>query len=359
MISAEVPSTAVPRTISSDVDQQQQLHRVLGQRHQPGRHLRRDPLPGEVEAEGRGGADHQHHRAGVERGFLHHLRQVGDPQAPVGEHADQDRVEHRDRAGLGGREDAVADADDDEHRDRERPERVAERAAELGHAGELGAQRLVAAPPGDDPGDDHQRGGEQQAGHDAADEQAPDRDVGDVAVDDQADRGRDQRRDDRRARGDDGGEGRAVVRLHHLRAEDLREHRRVGRGRGGQAAEQGGEHGAHLRQRAGHVADQRVGQGQQPPGDAGLVHDRAGEHEERDRQQRIGVGGAHHLLHEDVERHLAVDQEERQRADGDRERDRRLEREQHQHQDAGDPVSPHWFPGRRRWPTAPRRSTCT
>ena len=222
-------------------------------------------------------------------------------------------------------------------------------AAELRQAGELGAQGLVAALLRDRPGHQHQRGGEHQAGDDAADEQPPDRDVGDVAVDDQPDRGRDQRRDDRRARGDDGGEGGAVVRLHHLRAEDLREHRRVGRRRGGEAAEQGGEHGAHLRQRAGEVAGQRVGQGEQAPGDAGLVHDRAGEHEEGNRQQRIGVGGAHHLLHEDVERHAAVDQEERERRDRDRERDRRLQREQHQHQDAGDPVSPHWFRGRRRW----------
>ena len=75
------------------------------------------------------------------------------------------------------------------------------------------------------------------------------------------------------------------------------------------------------------------------PRDAGRVHDGAGQHEERHGQQRVRVGRRDHLLHEDVERDLAVDEEEGQRADRDREGDRHVEREQHAHQDRREPSS--------------------
>ena len=52
MMSAAVPSTAVPSTISRTLISSSSSHGFVGQRDQPGRHLRRQPLPGEVEAEG-------------------------------------------------------------------------------------------------------------------------------------------------------------------------------------------------------------------------------------------------------------------------------------------------------------------
>jgi hypothetical protein len=195
---------------------------------------------------------------------------------------------------------------------------VAERLSDFREADEALPHRQVAALACDDVGDGHQCSGQHQSRHHASDEQPPDRDVGKVTVDDQPDRRRNERCDDRRARRDHRGEGRAVVRLHHLRAEYLGQHRCIG-------VEDAVRPPSSVASTVHICASAPVicptiasGQGEQMPRDAGLVHDRAGEHEERQRKQGVGIGGGHHLLDEDVERHLAVDQKERQGADGDR-----------------------------------------
>ncbi len=197
------------------------------------------------------------------------------------------------------------------------------------------AQRLVAAALGHEVHGDHQAHAQQQAGHDAADEQAPHRHVGQVAVDDQPDARRDDRRDDRRAGGDRRREAGRVAAADHLGAQHLGLHRRIGVGRRRQAAHQGGQHHVGLRDAADHVADQRVGQVQQPPRDAGAVHDGAGADEEGHGQQRKGIGGLHELLHEHAQRQAVGEDEEGQRRDGHRKGHRDVEREQHEHQQRG------------------------
>ena len=319
----------------ADVDQQQQQPRLLRQADQELRAARRDALPRHVEAEGARGADDDHHRRRRQHGLDDDRRQRAPAQLAVPERADQQRVHDRHRAGFGRREDPVADADEDEGDDRERTEPVDDGAAELARADAALARRPVAAALGDEVHRDHQRGREQEAGHDAADEEPADRDVGEVAVDDEADAGRDDRRDHGGAGGDRRREAGRVAALDHLRAEHLGLHRGVGVRRGGEAAHQRRQQHVGLAEAADPVADQRVGEVEQAPGDAGVVHDRAGADEERHREQRERVGDLHELLHEDAQRQAFAEDEERQRGDGDGERDRHVDREQHEHQQRG------------------------
>ena len=126
-----------------------------------------------------------------------------------------------------------------------------------------------------------------------------------IAVEDQPDRGRNGR-GDQRADGDRRGrKALAVALLDHRRAEDARLHRRVRNGRAGYAAHQGGEQDRDLRQAARHPADRDHRNLQQAVGDAALVHQMAGEHEERHGEQRKALAHRGDLLHADRHRHAA------------------------------------------------------
>ncbi len=269
-------------------------------------------------------------------------------QLAMGDGADEKRVDHRHRPGLGRREDAEADADEDEDRDRERPDRVLEGAAELRTAHEALPAGQVATPAGDEGRGDHQRPAEHDARDDAADEEAADRDVGQEAVDDEADAGRDDGRDDGCRRGDGGDEGRRVTALHHLGTEHLRLHRRIGIGGGREPAHQGRQDDVRLGQPAHPMADQRVGQHHEAAGDAGIVHDGAGEDEEGHRQEGIGVGGAHQLLDIDADRRCASQHKKAQGGDGHCEGDGHVDAEHGEHQHERQPGRHQTSPPRRR-----------
>ena len=104
------------------------------------------------------------------------------------------------------------DATEDDERDQEGGARIEEDAAELGEAAV--GQRVVdadAEAAGLEVGGQHQCGADEDTGDRAAEEEAPGRDVGEVAVDDHQRRGRDDRADHRRRRRDAGGVGARVA----------------------------------------------------------------------------------------------------------------------------------------------------
>ncbi len=68
-----------------------------------------------------------------------------------------------------------------------------------------------------------------------------------------------------------------------------------------------------MRQPAPPVADQRLGEDQEPSGDAGMVHDRADEDEEGHGQQREAVGGGDQPLDVDAHGRAAALEEEGER----------------------------------------------
>ena len=106
----------------------------------------------------------------------------------------------------------------------------------------------------------HLHQADQQAGHDAGEEQRADRDGQHAAPDDHQDRGRDDDREHRGDRGDGDGEA-VVVALLALRLdEDLGLAGGVGGAAAGDAGEEDRQHHVDLRQAAGEVAHQGAGE---------------------------------------------------------------------------------------------------
>ncbi len=139
----------------------------------------------------------------------------------------------------------------------------------------------------------------EQARQERGEEQFADGLVGDDAIEDHQDARRDEHAE-RAARGDDGGGERGgVLALEHGWDHDPAH----GRGGGGAGAGNGGEeHGsqhAHHAEPAAHVADDGLGDADQPARDAARLHDGPGEEEhghsdQRERVHRIvkGLGEA-------------------------------------------------------------------
>ncbi len=134
------------------------------------------------------------------------------------------------------------------------------------------------------------------AGDDAAEKQRADRDVRHHSVDHERQRRRDDRPERRGCGGDADGElGRVAVILHRL---DLDRAETGGiRDRGARHA--GEDHRAddvHVREPAAHPARERHREIVDAVGDAGRVHQVAGEDEERHREQRKRVDAACHAM---------------------------------------------------------------
>ena len=144
----------------------------------------------------------------------------------------------------------------------------------------------------------HLRGGDQDPGNDAGQEERADRDGEDAAPDDHQDGGRDDDGEHRRDGRDRDGEGVVVAFLALRLDEDLRLARRVG-GRGARnPGEEERQHHVDLRQPAGKMPDHRPRQCQQPVGDAADIHQVRRQQEERHGEQDEGVEGVERLLHE-------------------------------------------------------------
>ena len=201
-------------------------------------------------------------------------------QALVHEHGHNQRINDRNRGGLGRREHAANDAEDDDDDCGQRPDRGAQLLHEALQA-ERRALRVVALD-GDDVGADHQAGRQQRARQVAGQEQAA---HGDAArgrrVDDHVVARRNEQALAGGGDGDGDGEIVVVALADHHRDEDGAQGRGVRRRGAGDAAKEVGRDDVDHRQAAAHPADQRVRQRDQLIGDAAGAHEHAHGDEER------------------------------------------------------------------------------
>jgi hypothetical protein len=111
--------------------------------------------------------------------------------------------------------------------------------------------------------------------------------------------------------------GRIAMVLHGLDL-DRAQPRGVGDGGAAHAGEDDRSHDIDMPEAALEPADQREREVVDAVGDAGVVHQVAGEDEEGHRQQREAVDAADHAVHHGERRQLAADQDVDQRAAGHR-----------------------------------------
>ena len=292
----------------------------VGDGDQPGAHRRR-------------GDQEHHHRARLRRRH-EDVIELLQAQLAIDERGDQDRVHRGDDRGLGGREEPELQAEDDDERQHQRPDRLAQGAQHLD--GRAPRRRRDAFRAGDEPPRNPERRAHHQAREDAGEEQLRDRDVGGDAEHHEADARRNDRRDDA-GRGDQAGRARLVVaRGHHHRQEQRRERGRVGHRGARERREQAGGDDRHVAEAAAHVADEGEREVDDPLRQAADVHDLAGEDEERRGEQREAVGAVDDVLRQDLRiEHLQLPHQGDARGE-QRERDRDAEqhrRDQRQDED--------------------------
>ena len=256
---------------------------VAGEALDPGRHHVGPAQIGEHPSERRGGRDRRHRDRVEQPGIGEIARQVLDVPAVHERDQDEDDIGDRDEAGLGRGEEARENAAHDDERDHQRQRRELRRLGELAEGGALSPD----AARSEEMAEDHQPEADEEARHDAAEEQPADRDVAGRAVDDRHDARRDQV-GDRRGRGDERRrEGLVVALPAHLRPDGARQHRDVGGRRAGDAGEEHREHRHDLREAAAEMADERLGERDHAVGDVCRRHQLADEEEERHREQRL------------------------------------------------------------------------
>ena len=196
-----------------------------------------------------------------------------------------------------------------------------------------GLMLWAALALGGDRDRDRERGPEHQSRQDARGEEAPDRYLADGAIENEADAGRDDRRQQRAV----GEHARRVSRretaLQHLGTEDPRIHRRVGDRRAGDAAHQRRQRDRRLRETALQAAGEHRCKLEQVARDPGIVEEVAREDEQGHREQcevlRLGDGE----LDRNRRRQLGVLHEEHASGDADRERDGHAHQQQHREDD--------------------------
>ncbi len=245
----------------------------------------------------------------------------------------QQGVHHRDRRRFHRREDAGADADEDQRDQAQagqrghRARRHRAPARERLHAVAATARHHVAG--------DHQHHRHQQRRHDTGREQVGDRKTatGRCGKEDQVVRWRHQQRDQRGGHADIDREVAVVTALDHLRDHRAADRGNVGDCGPGHPAEKQRGQDRHLPQAAAQAADQRRGQRDQAFGNAAAHHDLAGEDEQRDRDQRRRAGAGGNLLDQHHRRQAEV-QQGGQRGSRQRERHRHADdQQQGEHQE--------------------------
>ncbi len=151
---------------------------------------------------------------------------------------------------------------------------------------------------------DHQPDADHQTRRGTAQEQPTDRSIADRAINDCHDRWRHHRRDGRAGGDQRRRKGRRITLVAHRRHEHGADSDRVGGGGARDAAEDHARHRHDMRQPAAQMADHRLGQRDQPRGDARRRHQLADQQEERDRQQRQFVDAVEKLPHQRADREL-------------------------------------------------------
>jgi hypothetical protein len=257
-----------------------------------------------------GGHGHDKQGRGSDEAALQHypsddprIQHAGDEQA------DEERVEHRHRRSLGGREQPREDAADDDGGHGEHRRRLPQGAEPLDPA--LWRVRgAVATADGEIVVGRHQGDPEQEAWDNPRQEQARHSHPA-VAegVDHHDDRGGDDRPDGGGGRGERGGVVAVVsALLHHAHLD------RPGSGgiREGGAADAGEEHRGehvHVAQAAPDVTDETIGEAKQRRGDPTGGHEVGGEDEERHGHQGERVDSVEEPLRDGQERELALPHE--------------------------------------------------
>ena len=293
------------------------------------RHRQRHLLEHDAVAEDRRHRDEEHHRTDVGEAPLQRLRKGPAPEFPIDQGADHDRVDDRERADLGRREDAEPKPHQKEYREQQRPDAAAQGADDFADGGSCFPLGRIATPFRRQPDRRRERDPEQQGRHETGGEQAADRYLPDRAVDDHADAGRNDRRQQRAERQYARGEAFRHASLQHLAAQHAGLHRGIGDGRARDTAHQRRERDRDLCQPTLEPARQHRSQAEQLLGDAGLVQEVPGENEQRYGQQGEVLGLRDGELKRNGDRQIGVLQEEQRAGYGDRERDRHT----HQHQD--------------------------
>ena len=183
----------------------------------------------------------------------------------------------------------------------------------------------------------HQRKTDHDAGYHAGQEQRGDRHAaGDMGVDNHADRRRDDRTHRRGRQHDSGGESAAVSVLYHPRNHHAADRGDFGDRGAGHAAEEHRGDDDDLRQAAGEPSDQHFGHAHQPYCNTAAGHQRTGEYEKNDREQRECVQRSQHALDDGGVVHAGQQQCCHQRGDADRKRDRHADRHQRDENQAKD-----------------------
>lgn len=237
-----------------DVAEHQEHVLVAGKCKNALRDELRDVDPAQILAEN-AGADHDEDNAG---GTGDGIEQNGDEvllevKSAVDETADDEAVDNRNSAALGGSEHTEAHTDDDTEGEEQTPEGDERLLEYLGDLRELVSGGGVIALLCDDRNDDHHGQGHQDAGDIACGKDLAQRNLREQAVDDEVDSGRNDGGRSRRGGGDGRGERLGITTSLHLRNEHLGLHCAVGVCGTGAAAHQHGQQHVDLCKAAAHM----------------------------------------------------------------------------------------------------------
>ena len=244
------------------------------------------------------GADEDKHDGGGRGGVGEDLGQFAPLDFAVDHDGQKKRVEHGDGAGLGGREPAADDTAHDDDDEGEAGEGGPENAAGFAEGDFLADG--VAIFLRDETGDEHEAEAKHEAGNVAGDEEGGD---GDAAAGEGVDDHDVARRDEQAGGGggdvDGGGEVFVEALFFHERSHETAV---GGGGGGGGTGDRTEEHvceDIHVGEAAGKPADDDLGEGDQPVGDAAAVHEITREDEERNREQGKAVEAGGEALGDD------------------------------------------------------------
>ena len=238
----------------------------------------------------------------------------------VDQHADDDRVDHRDHRSFRRREYSAENAAENDDRQQQRPQRLPQRTCAVA-PGDAGL-RFEPQPFGIDAKVEHQCCRHDQGRQEARGKQGGDRRVGDASIDNHGQAGR---HENAHPRG--GGHQRSRVTRAKSVALHRRDHHRAdgGRVRVGRAGDAGKEQHRdqhHVAETAADVTNQHARQCHQPLRDPSRLHQIAGENEERDGEQRKIIDAGEDAARHDAQRRTLDEPQTCERCRPKRKRDR-------------------------------------
>lgn len=142
-------------------------------------------------AERAGHGDQHHDRRVIHHGHEQRVAERLERHLAIDKHADQDRVNHRERARLRRRTHAEANTDNQDDRENQRPDGFLESAQQLlsGQLGRIRIRRVVFLTPCGQIDREHQREHHQNARNDARRKQTTNGNLADKSINNQTQRG--------------------------------------------------------------------------------------------------------------------------------------------------------------------------